>query len=168
MKIISAKNVGFTDDEFRIACERVSGLDLKDFFKNHIFGTETIDYKKYYAMADINVSFEKLNLDKPYLGAQIRGKMISRVDNGTAAYKYGLNVNDEILKINGKTFVNLADVLENKKIGETIEIEVKRGGINRIFSVKLEGNNLQSVKLTPMRSTDPMAIKRYNKFLHLN
>ncbi len=163
-----AKNVGFTDDEFRIACERVSGLDLKGFFKNHIFGTETIDYKKYYALADINVSFDKLNLDKPYLGAQIRGKMISRVDKGTAAYKYGLNVNDEILKINGKTFVNLADVLENKKIGETIEIEVKRGGINRIFSVKLEGNNLQSVKLTPMRSTDPMAIKRYNKFLHLN
>ncbi|MFN8428702.1 MAG: PDZ domain-containing protein [Spirosomataceae bacterium] len=162
-----AKNVGFTDDEFRIACERVSGLDLKEFFKNQIYGTEAIDYKKFYKMADIDASVEQLNLDKPFLGAQVRGKIISRVDKGTAAYSNGLNVNDEILKVNGKTFTTLTELLENKKVDDVLDFEVKRGGITRKFSVKLEGNPNYSVKLTPIRTDDPISIKKYKKFMHI-
>ncbi|MCX8159690.1 MAG: M61 family peptidase [Candidatus Saccharicenans sp.] len=37
---------GFTDEEFRTACEEIAGVDLSEFFK-YVYTTEPIDYDRY-------------------------------------------------------------------------------------------------------------------------
>lgn len=159
-------DIGFTDNEFKLACEEVSGKNLDDFFEKCIFGTDPIDYKGYFDLADIDARLEPAT-NLPYFGANVRGKTITRVDKGTAAFIFGLNVNDEIEKVNGKTFSNINDIIENKKVGDVLEVEVFRGGIKRKFDLKLLPNPNVRVLLVPKSSSDQNLRQKYNKFVHL-
>lgn len=45
---------GFTDEEFRVACEEVAGTDLSEFFR-YVYTTEPIDYEKYLGYAGLKL-----------------------------------------------------------------------------------------------------------------
>lgn len=45
---------GFTDEEFRAACEEMAGTDLSEFFR-YVYTTESIDYDKYLGYAGLKL-----------------------------------------------------------------------------------------------------------------
>lgn len=45
---------GFTDEEFRAACEEIAGTELSEFF-NYVYTTEPIDYDKYLGYAGLKL-----------------------------------------------------------------------------------------------------------------
>ena len=66
--------------------------------------------------------------------------LIHQVFDGSPASEAGINVNDELVKINGKSMleVNLAEVKKMlKQEGETVELVVNQGGKEKTVSLKL-------------------------------
>ena len=66
--------------------------------------------------------------------------LIHQVFEDSPASEAGINVNDQLVKINGKSMleVNLAEVKKMlKQEGETVELVVNQGGKEKTVSLKL-------------------------------
>ncbi len=160
------RNVGFTDDEFREACEAVSGLDLKKFFADYIYGTGTIDYVSIYSKIGLDATYDDSFSKNPSLGAAIRGNTIARVDMGGSFLKAGLNSGDVIQKVNGKNFSASDDLLGKKVIGDVLKMDVLRYGKTMSFEVPLLASPTFAYVLKPKTGLSGVELKKFNKFFH--
>ncbi len=126
---------GFNEQEAKAAIEKVAGKKMDDFFNQHIYGTETIDYNAFFKHVGIEIKDLNKNKKKPSLGARTsdqHGKLVvNSVTRNTTAYEGGLNAKDEILAINGNraTSKNLKDLIELNKVGDNIKVLIARDGI---------------------------------------
>merc|ERR1719450_1541397 len=64
------------------------------------------------------------------------GVCVGRIAVGSPAHRAGLAVGDVIISVNGKQAKSTADVFEEIKKGESIEVIVQRGSNTIIFHVK--------------------------------
>ncbi|WP_457269139.1 M61 family metallopeptidase [Pedobacter sp. UYEF25] len=159
-------NRGYTDAEFKAMVEKVSGENFTDFWNNYVYGVEDVDYNKYFGYAGVMISAENATPGKPYTGATASlsnsAVTVSGIDRDSPAWLSGLNVNDEISKIDGLTlqevFANVKltspkvdldtiPVVTNKAIGDKISITVNRDGVERTIDLKLDVN--PNVRLKP-------------------
>jgi predicted metalloprotease with PDZ domain len=136
---------GFTDQEMQAAVEKIAGKSLDAFFRNHIYGTKPIDYNQHLGYAGLKLVDYNQGRNDPYLGvatSMAGGKLtITSVMRGTAAYEYGLNVNDEILAVNNYRVVDdLNRMIEMKKVGDKVNILISRGGEIQNLEVVLGKN----------------------------
>lgn len=133
------QNRGFNSKEMQQAIEKISGLDLTDFFKKYVNGTETFDYKTIFNYADFDaVSYDN---SKPSLGLSLRGNVIKSITRNSSAYDGGLSVNDEIIAINGFRFNgDVSELINNMKINDTIIVLVSRDDIIQTISFPLKEN----------------------------
>jgi predicted metalloprotease with PDZ domain len=97
-------DVGFTEEEFQKTLEDFLGEGMDWFFDDYVYGTKTVDYKKYFK--GVGMDFYNSNTDEsPYLGIRASnsgGKLIvSSVAAGSAAEECGISVNDELIPVNG-------------------------------------------------------------------
>ena len=100
---------GFTPGEFRAVVEQVSGLSLALFWESAIEGTAELEYGE--ALEAFGLRFRPVDGprdDRPppaWLGMSTRnvdGRLVvTQVRRGTPAFEAGLNVDDEILAMNG-------------------------------------------------------------------
>ncbi len=157
------ENRGFTDDEFLKACEKVAGINLKKFFDDHIYGTQTIDYKKYFNKIGINYTSEIANKNTPWFGAEIKNRIVTRVEKESGSYENGINVNDEIISINEKIYNEPDDFIKNKKVGEKIKVKVFRSGKVLDYSILLVQNPNIRIELKPNETN----LIKYKRFMHL-
>lgn len=161
------KDIGFTDKQFFDECSKVAGQDLSSFFQKYVFGTETIDYAKYFSLVDVDAQLVLTNPGKPSFGAMGRGPKVARVDYGTSAYSGGINVNDDILEVDGAAFTSYDALTAGKKIGDVVNVTVLRAGVRVTLPIKLVQDPRQRVILTPRNSSDPGLKKIYNKWMHI-
>jgi predicted metalloprotease with PDZ domain len=143
---------GFSDVEFQQAVEKMAGHGLDDFFKDYVFSTKTIDYNKYFGYAGLRLGEYKANSQTPFLGATTSlagGKLnITGVQRGTAAYDFGLNVNDEIIAIdNYRVGDDLQQFIGRKKVGDKVVFTISRGGMLQNIPVTLSGNPAVSYRI---------------------
>lgn len=133
------QNRGFNSKEMQQSVEKISGLDLTDFFKKYVNGTETFDYKTIFNYAGFDaVSYDN---SKPSLGLSLRGNVIKSITRNSSAYDGGLSVNDEIIAINGFRFNgDVSELINNMKINDTITILVSRDDIIQTISFPLKEN----------------------------
>ena len=127
---------GFTPAEFRAVAEQVGGLNLASFWDRAVEGTAELDYGD--ALATFGLRFRPADApsaDRPgraWLGMSTRNDagrlVVTQVRRGTPAYAAGLNVDDEILAMNG--FRVRADQLtarlDQYKPGDTVALLVAR------------------------------------------
>ena len=119
---------GFTPAEMKTTLEKVSGLKMDDFFAKYINGTETFDYNTFFGYAGLTVE-TVVNKD-PSLGISEANNKIRRVYRGSSAYTGGLNVNDELLAIDGfRIDGNIKDFIDAKKVGDEISLLISRDNI---------------------------------------
>jgi predicted metalloprotease with PDZ domain len=100
---------GFTPDQFREVVEQVSGLSLASFWEAAVEGTAELEYGE--MLETFGLRFSPVAAprgDRPqagWLGTSTRnvdGRLVvTQVRRGTPAYTAGLNVDDEIVAING-------------------------------------------------------------------
>lgn len=116
-----------------------------NFFSKYIIGHEAIDYASLLANAGYNL--KKANEGKPTIGINTRineqGKFIitDNTTKGTAAYEAGLDVNDEILKLDEtavKSTGDLNNFLTSKKPGDAVVVSYKHRNIEKQTTLTLK------------------------------
>lgn len=119
---------GFTPAEMQTTLEKVSGLKLNEFFAKYINGTESFDYSTLFGYAGLTV--ETIANKEPSLGVSEANNKIRRVYRGSSAYAGGLNVNDEILAIDGfRVDGNINEFIDAKNVGDEISLLISRDNI---------------------------------------
>ena len=143
---------GYTDAEFKNMVEKISGISFSAFWDKYVNGTGPIEYKKYFGYAGILI--QDVNADKkiPYLGVASKriegGIVISAVSRNSAAWDGGLNVNDEVISVDGvpvEVSIERMPAIASKNIGDEVTIMIRRDGVVKDVKIKLKAS--QSVRL---------------------
>lgn len=142
-----AQKRGYTDIEFKAMVEKISGEDFTDFWAKYVNGTYLPEYKKYFGYVGVKVTNEYEGKSSPYLGVtskKTEGRMfIAAVLRNSAAWVDGLNVNDELISIDGipiEAAVERMPVIAGKKVGDVVVIKVARDGMLKDIKVRLKNN----------------------------
>jgi predicted metalloprotease with PDZ domain len=153
---------GFTDQEYQDAVAQVAGRRFDDFFKNSVYGIKTLDYATALSYAGLSLSSSPVSPDGA-LGANITNRagklLVTTVERDGAAWTGGLNVNDEILQING-TAVNEESMKQfsGRPAGTEVKLQVKRDGLPRDITLKLQPARALRYQIQPQ--TDPTATQQ--------
>ncbi len=163
---------GYTDAEFKAMVEKISGISFTNFWAKYVNGVDDIEYKKYFEYAGIDVATENATPDKPVTGAS--GQLtnngtinVTSIGRNSAAWIAGLNVNDEIISLDGVTVNDALETIKlrsaqlsletlplvtKKNIGEVLKLKVKRDGLDKEISLTLKEN--PNVRLKPTIKED--------------
>jgi predicted metalloprotease with PDZ domain len=153
---------GFTDAEFKLMVEKISGVSFTDFWAKYINGTAPAAYEKYFGYAGIRVKNENEGKNIPYIGVASQSSQgrvfITAVSRNSAAWIGGLNVNDEVISVDGvpvEVSLERMPAVTSKKVGDVIKIDVVRDGLRKTISVKLKAN--PNLNLTATMDNNPTA-----------
>ncbi|MHA8049727.1 M61 family metallopeptidase [Aquirufa sp. ROCK-SH2] len=139
---------GFTDAELEDAFSKVAGNSAKNIFVENIYGIKTPNYKELFASVGYQWTNSNEGKQISFLGLTVTSNKITQLYKGGPAYQFGLNVGDEILKVNNLDFEGVEKLLVNKKPNETILFTIKRDGIERNIMVTIAQSPIQSFVLT--------------------
>ncbi|WP_243718120.1 M61 family metallopeptidase [Pedobacter changchengzhani] len=173
---------GYTDAEFKAMVEKISGKDFTKFWAKYVTGVDELEYAKYLGYAGINMSAENSTPNKPVTGAtlQIGNRLVvTGTDRNSAAWIGGLNVNDEILALDGVT-INIAlatmklksssfsldaiPLVAEKNIGDELKVKIDRDGIEKDLILLLKANpnvRLKSAVNENATSAQKAVLKRW-------
>lgn len=140
-------NRGYTDAEFKTMVEKVSGISFTDFWAKYVNGVYPVEYAKYFGYAGVKVKDDNEGNNISYLGATSKitegHNVIIAVSRNSAAWNDGLNVNDEVVSVDGvaadSVLAKMA-VLRDKKPGDVVTIKVKRDLLDKDIKVTLKAN----------------------------
>lgn len=142
-KYYKDKKRGFTETEFQKECELLAGKDLTSFFKKYVYGTEPLNYNAHFEQ--VGIKFTNLNAGRADLGlgatlGNSGGKtVVTSVVRNTPAWKYGLNVNDEIVAVDGyRIGGDISQFVAGKDEGDSLQLLIARDGIMRDLRITLE------------------------------
>lgn len=132
---------GFTAEEFQTELETFLKKDLTEFFKNHVYGTKTIDYAKYFKPLGLNIT---LNED-PRIAFGVNtsdenGKLIVKsVIAGSEAEKAGVSPNDEIISFNGfrVSQASFTDYLSGLNVGSEFVLIISRDDLLMVIEAQM-------------------------------
>ncbi|HAR20833.1 MAG TPA: peptidase M61, partial [Cytophagales bacterium] len=158
---------GFSEAEFQKELENIVGKKMDGFFRQYVHSAEAIDYPYYFEKAGFKLNNLKLGKKDVGLGIGTSTKdgktVITSVLRNGPAWKYGLNVNDELEAIDGyKIASDLNQFLSAKQAGDTLKIMVNRDGFLREISLILEPYSSSSFRLEalPNPTDEQMAVMR--------
>ncbi len=151
---------GYTVDDFRALCSEFGESDFKQFFDDHVYGTKPLDWEKVLLLAGLEA--KPRDERKVWFGAFVRGDppRIARLVSGSPAYNAGLDVNDEIVAMNGYR-ISAGDF--NTRIGEMKEGDIARVAVMRSerllqFDVMLKNNPVPAYSVTKIK--DPTSLQK--------
>ena len=165
------KKRGYTDAEFKQGLEKFAGKNLDEFYKNYIYGVTPLDYNKYLAYAGYKATDEAATSNDPSLGImtveQNGKKFVTSVLRGGAGWIDGINVNDELIVIDGTPIAEVSTMLNGKKPGDKIAITVMRDGLPITLPVTLLRNNRVKYKVESLPDVKPTQMTVRKKWLAL-
>lgn len=157
---------GYKDEEFQAACEKVAGKSMDSFFKKYVWSTDAIDYDAFFNYVGVK-AIKEYDTKTPFLGATVINNKITTVLKGASAYTSGLNVNDEILEIDGNKYPVAGSYISDKQVGDVIKVKVKRFGREFSYDVKLMANPSTRIKLERVENPSPQQEALYKKWLFI-
>ncbi|MCC7298018.1 MAG: M61 family metallopeptidase [Bacteroidia bacterium] len=152
------ENRGFTASEFEAAASEVCGKDLKSFFSTLVYSTETPNYKRIFENAGLEVKDSiKKEYDLGITTALENGKTIVKyVNSKGAAWIGGINVNDELISLNGARVNNdVAQVLKNIGKPGLITAFICRAGIVSEITFQAMPLNVVEYQFAPNTLSGP-------------
>ncbi len=139
------KKRGYTDMEFKQGLEHFAGRNLDVFYRDYINGLVPVDYGHYLNYAGYKVVNDYADRNEPALGVTFvklpNGKpipIVATVQRGTAAWMDGINVNDEIVAIDGQMVSDVTTLLNGRHIGDKVTIGLVRDGQSLTLPVTLQ------------------------------
>lgn len=138
----SDRSKGYTDGRVKEVCETVCEKNLDEFWEKYIKGKDDLPLNEFLNYAGLKLVNEneslKVSFEMEYKseGGKI---IIIKVYEGGSAYESGLNVNDELISVNGirmdgelmKTFI------KNYNENDLVDCIINRNGIIENLQVKL-------------------------------
>jgi len=138
------KKRGFTESEFREACEKAAGRSLAELFDVYVPTVNEIDYQKYLSYAGLQIDTEPFESSGAWLGISTRMEgnnlVISRSEWNSPAYKAGLSAQDIINEINGEKASPemLSKINESGRPGDRVSFKVTHRSITNKVEIILE------------------------------
>ena len=160
------KKRGYTDAEFKRGLEKFAGKNLDYIYTNYVYGLTPVDFNHYLGYAGYKITDQAAGSNDPTLGITITAtngkKTVASVLRGSAGWKDGINVNDEITAIDGTPLTDVATMLNGKKVGDKISVGVLRDNLPLTLPVTLLRNNRANYKVeeagTP--SAEQLAVRK--------
>jgi predicted metalloprotease with PDZ domain len=138
---------GYTDAEFKAMVEKISGKSFTDFWAKYVNGTHPVEYDKYFGYAGISIRNLNEGNSIPYIGVaskKTEGRIIiSAISRNSAAWVDGLNVNDEVISVDGvgvEAALERMPVITSKKPGDVVTVKVLRDGIEKDIRITLKAS----------------------------
>lgn len=163
------KKRGYTDDEFKLALEKFAGKKLDSFYDKYINGLDALDYDKYLGYAGYKLEDSLAGTNEPYFGVNYlvtsTKAIVASVVRNSAAWKDGINVNDEIIDINGKPITKTTVISGSP--GDVLNVTVIRDGLKLTIPVTLQKSTLVKYKLAEVANPTPGQLAVRKKWLSL-
>lgn len=163
---------GFSEEEFRITCEQISGTSLKEIW-NIIHNTEEIDFNKYFAPFGLQLEKEFVNEDEKdnaWFGFKFKlsNLTVTQVLADSPAYWDGINVNDELIAINNIRLNadNVQKQLNEAQKNVPSELLVARRGTMKTISVTPSDHPETKYKLIKIEKPDEKMKSLYSGWLN--
>jgi predicted metalloprotease with PDZ domain len=153
---------GYTDREFREACENAAGSPLDEIFEVYANTVRDIDYRTYFAYAGLDIDLTPRDLPGVFLGAETETQdgslVISRVEYNSPAQQGGLSARDEILAIDGIRAAarTMGEILGTRKPGDRIRVLISRRNMVREVEVVLGGRSERSFRFGLLPNPDAL------------
>ncbi|MFW5761938.1 MAG: M61 family metallopeptidase [Cyclobacteriaceae bacterium] len=162
---------GITNAELLAAFEKIAGRQFDEFFEKHVYGTEAIDYQKYFDLVgfkiiDQNEGFG--HIDPGFSYEEEGGNVIIKeVLEGFPAYRDGVNAGDELLAIDGYRASSrvLDKILATKQPAEEIRFLIARDGLVKEIKVQLTLSHLVNYKIEPVENASRQQLIAREKWL---
>jgi len=165
------KGRGYTDAEFKSMAEKIAGKSFDKIYTDYVNGTKAIDYKQIFDYAGLSIENTAAQKNEPFLGvstSQKDGKItITYVSRNSSAWIDGLNVNDEIIGIDGYRVGDVDKTVALMKVGDKITVLVSRDGILKNIEVNLIKNPTLKYKIAPIENPTSLQMKVRSKWLDL-
>lgn len=160
-----SKGRGFTEEEFQAALEDFMGEKLDDFFGKFINGTERIDYAKFFSGVGLSVADQGEMV--PDIGIRVKSEggnaIVSRVRANSSADEQGINVNDEIIALNGfrVSASSLESALSSFEKGDELKFLIARDEIIKEVDLRVSERHNYVFRYTVNSDTKLMKLKDY-------
>ncbi|MFD3001017.1 M61 family metallopeptidase [Pontibacter toksunensis] len=166
-------NRGFKEAEFKEALEKISGRNMDAFFSNYVNGTATPNYNEYFDAAGLRLVNINEGSKVASWGASTAvsdGKvMVRAVNRGTSAYEGGLNVNDEIVAVNGYRVGDDLDSFTNRLgVGDTAEVLITRDGKLQTLKIPMLKNETVRYRFERVQNPSNVQQRIFNKWLDID
>ena len=145
---------GFTEAEFQSAATSIAGKNLDSFFKAMVYTPGNIDYAAFFS--NTTVPFSEKSARVYTSGATTaldNGKTVVKfLLRGSSFYNQGINVNDEIIAINGiRVQNNIEQLLEQQGNPAKIDVLVSRSGLVLSIPVAMESHPSKTTYSFPLQ-----------------
>jgi predicted metalloprotease with PDZ domain len=162
---------GYTDAEFKAMAEKVAGKSFDAIYRDYVNGTKPIDYDRILGYAGFEVENTFTEKNTPFLGVNASNKdgklIVGRVARNSAAWIGGINVNDEILGIDGYRVSDLDKSMSLKKVGDRITVLVSRDGVLKNIELNLMKDPAVKYKISSMENPSAAQLRVRSKWLDL-
>jgi len=161
---------GYTVDDFQKVSEEMAGADLSPFFADYVHGTTPIPWEKFLGYAGLDLE-RKDTLPRPWLGVLTTERdnqtRIYSVVAGSPAYDAGLDVDDEILALDGYRVrsSDLTNRIAEMKAGDTVGVTVFRNDKLREFKVILRNQEFPGYRIVKVANPTELQKKIYEDWL---
>ncbi|MGO1520760.1 MAG: M61 family metallopeptidase [Sphingobacterium sp.] len=153
-KFYIVEDQGVNEAEFLQLAEDVTGLSLGKIF-DAAHRTEELDYHAYFKLVGYLLVDQNSGINSPSIGAtyslQEGRTLVKSVERNSAAWEHGLNVDDEIIAVNGtRVGISGREIelrVQQSKIGDWISLLIARDGLIRELSLCLKASEKVSYKI---------------------
>ncbi|MBC5991386.1 M61 family metallopeptidase [Pontibacter cellulosilyticus] len=165
-------NRGYTENEFKEAVEKIAGTNMDAFFRDYINGTKSPDYNEYFKAAGlelINLNKGSENASWGATTAMSDGKvMVRSITRGTSAYEAGLNVNDEIIAVDGfRVGEDVNQYVNGREVGDKLELMITRDGKLMMLEIPMLKDNNVRYRLEQIDNPTKEQQQIYAKWLEI-
>ncbi|WP_258049045.1 M61 family metallopeptidase [Hymenobacter sp. NBH84] len=163
------KKRGFTDEEYQAAVAKIAGQRFDDFFRRYVYGTETLPYNTALGYAGLRLTNTPTTSDG-VLGAVVSARSgaptVTTVVRDGSAWQGGLNVNDEILALDGgRITTDPNTALTGRPAGTTVKFLVNRDGQIKEVSFPLLAGTTQRYRVEQVENPTEAQLKVLRKWL---
>ncbi|MGI0131804.1 MAG: M61 family metallopeptidase [Thermoplasmata archaeon] len=168
---------GLEEDEMQGVAEKVTGLDLSDFFRRYIAGTDEVDFSRFSRYAGLAFGPKEKGPDAAddpvpgHFGFEYRSQdgnvRLKSVLDGSPARRAGLTAGDEIVALNGAKVTHdaFAKALEANPPGTEVAVTYFRRGWLREATVTMGEPPPEKFAFTALAEPTPLATKVYESWL---
>ena len=150
--------IGYTPEQLQEVIESVAGIDLTDFFKRYIDGTDDLPLNQYLEPFGLQLVADQQ--EEPYLGVKTHTEngreTIKFVEAGSPAQVGGIDAGDELLAIDGIKVMgsSLSDRLKDYQPNDTIQVTVFHQDELHTYSITLASPHPTRYQVKPVEHPD--------------
>lgn len=164
------KWIGYTETDLINAIKTVSGLDMNDFFANHVRKPKKINYNSYLEKAGLRLKNKNEIQENIYSGITStfkEGKLtVTNIERNSPAWKAGINVNDELIAVDSlRIGDDLTKALQLKNTGDKINFTISRNGLMKSIMVTLINSPKASYALERIDNPSQKQERIYKKWM---